>query len=453
MATHKDSKSQGLWSQIVDVRPEEWPQALLMASYFFLVITTFWILKPLKKTQFVEFYDTSGFELLSWTFSAAQAEQLAKVLNMVVALFAAMAFASLSRRFRREKLTYIFCAFLVLCFAGFTPLFEAPGPGTVWSFYLFGDMYNTLMVASFFAFLNDSVTADGAKRLYGLIVLGAVGGGAFGTTILSAYIDDFAVPVWLWISAGLSVGIAALAGAAGARFRSSGQIVEKPASDAKLDQSAPAKKASALDGARMVLRSRYLLSIALILGLYEMVSALMDFQFTSAVAHYLDGEAIGAHFATVYAITNWVAFFVQLFLTSLVMRRFGVGVALLVLPAAALLSSGGFLVMPVLLTGSALLVSDNALNYSINQSAREALYVPTTREEKYQAKAFIDMFVQRFAKALAVGLSLGVTSFISGIEGVRWLSILTLVILVAWIRIAWFAGKEFDRLTADDPSS
>jgi len=200
----------------------------------------------------------------------------------------------------------------------------------------------------------------------------------------------------------------------------------------------------------MVFRSKYLLSIALILGLYEMVSALMDFQFTSAVAHYLDGEAIGEHFALVYAITNWVAFFVQLFLTSLVMRRFGVGAALLVLPAAALLSSGGFLVMPVLLTGSALLVSDNALNYSINQSAREALYVPTTREEKYQAKAFIDMFVQRFAKALAVGLSLAVTSFISGIEGVRWLSLLTLVILIAWIRIAWFAGKEFDRLTQDD---
>jgi len=449
MATGNDPQSNGLWKQIVDIRPAEWPQALLMAGYFFLVITTFWILKPLKKTQFVEFYDTSGFELLTWTFSAAQAEQFAKVLNMVVALFAAMAFASLSRRFRREKLTYVFCTFLVLCFAAFTPLFEAPGPGTVWSFYLFGDLYNTLMVASFFAFLNDSVTADGAKRLYGLIVLGAVGGGAFGTTILSAYIDDLSVPEWLWISAGIAVVIAVFAGAAGARFRSSGDVAEQVAPD-KSSRLESGKKASALDGARMVFRSRYLLSIALILGLYEMVSALMDFQFTSAVAHFLDGEEIGAHFAFVYAITNWVAFFVQLFLTSLVMRRFGIGVALLVLPAAALLSSGGFLVMPVLLTGSALLVSDNALNYSINQSAREALYVPTTREEKYQAKAFIDMFVQRFAKALAVGLSLGVTTFISGFEGVRWLSLLTLVILIVWIRVAWFAGKEFDRLTSDD---
>lgn len=449
MANQHDEKSASLWKQIVDIRPSELPQALLMAGYFFLVITTFWILKPLKKTQFVEFYDTSGFELLSWTFSAAQAEQLAKVLNMVVALFAAMAFAALSRRFRREKLTYVFCAFLVVCFAAFTPLFDAPADGTVWSFYLFGDLYNTLMVASFFAFLNDSVTADGAKRLYGLIVLGAVGGGAFGTTILSAYIDDLSVPEWLWISAGLSIAIAVLAGAAGARFRSSGAVAETP-SDQADKQSESKPSGSALDGAKMVFRSKYLLSIALILGLYEMVSALMDFQFTSAVAHYLDGEAIGEHFALVYAITNWVAFFVQLFLTSLVMRRFGVGAALLVLPAAALLSSGGFLVMPVLLTGSALLVSDNALNYSINQSAREALYVPTTREEKYQAKAFIDMFVQRFAKALAVGLSLAVTSFISGIEGVRWLSLLTLVILIAWIRIAWFAGKEFDRLTQDD---
>ena len=59
----------------------------------------------------------------------------------------------------------------------------------------------------------------------------------------------------------------------------------------------------------------------------------------------------------------------------------------------------------MLLGRDALNTADNGFSYSINQSAKEALYVPTTREEKYKAKAFIDMFVQRFAKALAVGLS------------------------------------------------
>ena len=85
------------------------------------------------------------------------------------------------------------------------------------------------------------------------------------------------------------------------------------------------------------------------------------------------------------------------------MSRLGVGVALLFLPIAVLAGSMGFTVLPILWVGSSLNTVDNAFSYSINQSAKESLYVPTTRDEKYKAKAFIDMFVQRFAKAVAVG--------------------------------------------------
>ena len=68
--------------------------------------------------------------------------------------------------------------------------------------------------------------------------------------------------------------------------------------------------------------------------------------------------------------------------------------------------------------------------------------------EKYQAKAFIDMFLQRFAKVLAVGLSLGITTFFAGFESVRWLSLIVATILVFWIRIVRFAGREFEKRSA-----
>ena len=182
-----------------------------------------------------------------------------------------------------------------------------------------------------------------------------------------------------------------------------------------------------------------------IVGLYEMVSNIMDFQFTSAVFHFLEGADAKAHLFRIFAFTNWIALFVQLLLTSFVMVRFGVGVALLFLPIAALIGSGGFLVVPVLLFGSLLNTCDNGFSYSINQSAKEVLYVPTTKEEKYKAKAFIDMFIQRFAKALAVGLSLIMTTIFSGFDGIRWLSVVTLVILIAWIAAARYAGREFSK--------
>lgn len=75
--------------------------------------------------------------------------------------------------------------------------------------------------------------------------------------------------------------------------------------------------------------------------------------------------------------------------------------------------------------------------------------MPTTHLEKYQAKAFIDMFVQRFAKAVAVGLNLEITTLVAGFAGVRWLSLLTVLILVAWLQVARYAGREFKRLSEE----
>ncbi len=137
----------------------------------------------------------------------------------------------------------------------------------------------------------------------------------------------------------------------------------------------------------------------------------------------------------------------QFFFASFILTRFGQTVALLVMPLAAQGGSVGFMIIPGLLVGSSLNTLDNGFNYSINQSAKELLYTATSRVEKYSAKAFIDMFVQRFAKALAVGLSLAITAFFAGFESVRWLSLLTAAILLAWIFIARFAGRTFDELT------
>ena len=81
------------------------------------------------------------------------------------------------------------------------------------------------------------------------------------------------------------------------------------------------------------------------------------------------------------------------------------------------------------------------------QSAKEALYVPTTRDEKYKAKAFIDMFVQRFAKAIAVGVSLGITTVFTDFSSVRWLSIFTVVVIALWLVAARYAGHHFREVT------
>src|SRR5262249_56564979 len=111
----------------------------------------------------------------------------------------------LARRYRRQQLTYIFGAFFLVCCLGYSAIVDQPNGATVWSFYLFGDLFSTLMVATFFAFLNDSVTPDAARRLYGLIVFGGVSGGVFGATTVRAFIKSLDTAGWLWVCIGLLV--------------------------------------------------------------------------------------------------------------------------------------------------------------------------------------------------------------------------------------------------------
>lgn len=426
------------------IKQREWPFVGLMFLYFFLVITVFWVLKPIKKALFIGYYKGTGATFLG--MGGPEAEQIAKVGNMAVAFVAMVVFTLLSRRLHRQRLTFVFAGFTIAVLLGYLPLINGePGAPTVWSFYLFGDLFNTLMVATFFAFLNDSVAPQDAKRLYGPIVLGGVAGGAFGSLVVNRLIDRLDLSQWLLLAAGMIVVVAGAAYGAG-------KIV-----DANPPQ-APEKKTAegvvpgnaALEGAKLVFRSRYLLAIVTIVGLYEIVSTILDYQFTATVNHYVAKADLDNHFSTVFLITNLFALGVQLLITPTIMQRFGVRVALLVMPAAILMNSVAFLALPILWVGSLLNTTDNGLNYSINQSGKESLYTPVAREEKYRAKAFIDMFVQRFAKAIAVAVNLGLAAWFGGFEALRWLSIIAIGLIAVWILAASYAGKRFRELTGSE---
>lgn len=192
-----------------------------MFSYFFLVITSFWVLKPIKKGLFIEYYDLSGVAFGGWILTASQAELVAKILNMLVAFVAVIVFTMLSRKLHRQQLTNVFSLFIIVCLFVFSRLLLQPGDLTVWSFYLFGDLFSTLMVVTFFAFLNDSMTPDSAKRLYGIIGLGGVMGGVFGSTFVTIWFADFSTIRYLSVIVLLLLGVwVGAAVYAGRQFRS-----------------------------------------------------------------------------------------------------------------------------------------------------------------------------------------------------------------------------------------
>ncbi len=446
---------------LFELRDGEMAPTLLMSAYFFLVITTFWMLKPIKKSAFLGFYRGRKVVLslgpLSAGLDGPQAELVAKVLNMIVAGLAAMAFVALTRRYRREWLSYVFGGVFVIGFGLFSRLVDTPTELSVWAFYLFGDLFNMLMVAAFFAYLNDSVSPGVARRIYAFVVLGGVLGGVFGSTVVKAYISRFPTSTWLWTACGstsivvLIAFVVARLGLPESKSRVRTGAGEPVQGDAHEDDEPSvvtvANVRTGRAGARVVASSPYLCAIAGMVGIYEIVSTVMDYQFSATLSHYLSGAAIGEQLASVFLVTNIASLLIQVLLTRFVMQRLGIRAALSVLPFGIAVVAGGFALMPLLWVGSSMSIVDNALNYSMNQSARESLYVPTGAE-KYQAKAFIDIFVQRSAKAVGVLLSLAMGVWIrDDLTAVRSLSLVVVGLSFVWLLVARYAGTRFDELS------
>ncbi|MEO0594311.1 MAG: Npt1/Npt2 family nucleotide transporter [Myxococcota bacterium] len=441
---------------IFAIKKEEWPLALSLFAQFFLIITVFWILKPLKTDKLFAHYDNVPFVLFGLEMSASQAELIAKALNIAVAALAVAAFSNASNYLRRQNLIAFFAGFIVVALLGFSVVIENPSAGLVWSFYLFGDLFNTLMLAAFFSFANDILPSDAAKRLYGVIGLGGVLGGSVGSTTLRATMEYVSSDRWMWIAAGAVVAIVGFAFLT-ARFAKQAGLGDAADSAPKTEgeKSQPKSQGGLVAAARLVFNSRYLLALVALVAIYELVSTVLDFQYKATLEHYSQLGAIDRteSLFSVYAFTNNFSLVVQLFLTSFVMQRFNVGIALLFLPLAVLGSSATFAILPIFLAGAALSVSDNGLNYSINQSARETLYTVTTREEKYKAKAFIDMLVQRSAKGLGLGFSLIISSAFVGLTGARYLTFITIPLLIVWILIVRYLGKRFEEREEEQRSA
>jgi AAA family ATP:ADP antiporter len=221
------------------------------------------------------------------------------------------------------------------------------------------------------------------------------------------------------------------------------RIVAKRPEDGK-PAAARETASAAWEGARLVFRSKYLLTIAVIIACYELVSNIIDFQLASTVERAIEAPLQkDAFFGLVGQVVGVGSIGVQLLLTGFVMQKFGIRVALLFLPISLISGSVGFLLLPSLLFAAVMSASDNAFNYSINQSAKEALYVPTSEDVTYKAKAFIDMFVQRFGKMLSVFLNLALVATV--VEQVRWLSLITLAMTALWVVLVGYVSREYRR--------
>lgn len=431
-----------LLAPFAEVRPGEGVSALLLALNVFLLLTAYYLLKVVREPLILL---GGAFGLEGATLKAAAAAAQALLLLAVVP-----AYGRLAGRVSRMKLINTVTAVALFFLIGFNVLAYldvAVGFG----FFIWVGIFNLLIVAQFWSFANDIYSEEQGKRIFAIVGFGGTSGAIVGAWLGGVLAGALAPYHVMLVAAGVLVGATAIT-----------NLVHRASARQAGDGAARAALAPATSTAgafKLVLGKRYLLLIGLMTVTYNTVNSNGEFILGATVrdraiaevqaelpddlapdeaAGEIDeraGRLIGDFYGEFFTYVNVVSALLQLFVVSRIFKYLGVRAALFFLPTIALGSYAAITLIPVLSIIKVGKVLENGTDYSLQNTTRQALFLPTSREAKYKAKAAIDTFFVRFgdvgsfaiiySMTVLLGMSvIGVAVVNVGLVGVwMWLSV------------------------------
>jgi len=413
-------------SKMIDVRPSEVPALAWSWLYIFSLLSSYYIMRPIRDQMGV----AGGVNNLQWLFTG----------TLVGMLLLNLPFSWLVKTFPRETfiaISYRFFAANILLFA--LALYAATPEQTIWVgriFFIWTSVFNLFVVSIFWQMIVDVFNSEQGKRLFGFIAAGATLGAISGSVFTVSTVEHMASG-YLMAGAALMLEVAVfcvrrLSGLSGALSERSQIDLQQPIGG------------TLLGGFRDALSSSYLLNVSLFLLLYAVTSTFLYFQQAAVVSHSFQSRAAQtAFFASVDLGVNVLTLGVQLFLTGRILKRFGVGTTLSLLPVFSVIGFGVVALLPVLSSVVGFQLIRRAGNFAIARPTREVLFTVLPREDRYKAKSFIDTAVYRLGDqigawsfALLTALGLGLTE----------VSIVAAAVSGSWLANSWWLGRRQDVL-------
>jgi AAA family ATP:ADP antiporter len=421
-------------SALADVRAGEGVGVLLLGLNVFLLLVSYYLLKTVREPLILT---QGGAEVK--TYSAAGQ---AVLLLAIVPAYGA--FASRVSRIRLITWVTLIFVFNLLLFY----VFGVAGAREGVVFFLWVGIFNVLTVAQFWSFANDLYSHSRGKRLFPAIAVGGSLGSLVGAQAAAMIMHATGPYPLMLISAALLLICILITRII--HYRASADPVHFAAGPAE----APLAKTGALE---LLLRDRYLGLIALLVLVLNVVNNSGEFllgKFVTAEAVRVAGSNVAAqqiiigefygHYEVWY---NVVALGLQMFVVSRVFRYAGVRAALFVLPCIALVSYGSLLLVPLLPVIRWAKILENGADYSIEKTTEQALFLPTSREAKYKAKAAIDTFVKRAGDVLAAGVVYVGSALAFGVKG---FAVTNLLLTAVWVAVAVGIAREHRQRTGEE---
>lgn len=441
MEAVQKNRLESLLSLFTEVRSGEAKRALLMTLNIFLILTAYLIAKVVREPLILS---GGGAELKSY----------ASVFQVVILFGAVQLFGWLASHLSRRKLINYVTLFFVACFLLFYLALVTIGPWNGIVYFLWVGIFSLMIIAQFWSFANDIYSPEQGKRLFVLLAFGASAGGVFGPMLASLIMDLVGVYNLLLVSAGILLVSLVLT-----NYIEAG-VVRNPNTPSDETTPQPEEPQMSKEGAlKVVFQNKYLLMIAFLILIINFVNTTGEYILGSSVQQAaaelaaapgaeegVDKAYIGKFYAKFFTIVGFAGLLLQLLVVSRILKYLGVRFAIMALPVIALGAYLSIAFFPILLVVRWCKTAENATDYSLNNTVRHILFLPTTKEEKYKAKVAIDSFFQRAGDVLSAGLVF---------VGVTWLSFsilhyagVCLVLVAIWMILAFMIGKENKRLVA-----
>jgi AAA family ATP:ADP antiporter len=414
--------------RLVDVRVNEFAALIWAFFYFFFLLCSYYILRPVRDEMGIQ----GGIDNLPWVFTGTFIAMLA-----VVPLF-----GWVSSRFPRRRLLPAVYGFFILNLLLFYVMFISGWhPAMIArAFFIWISVFNLFVVSVFWSYMNDLFDQAQAKRLFGVIAAGGTAGAITGPALTSLLAQSMGIHNLLLISMTMLV----LAIVCIYRLSS---WYDQQATQAQQVVVQKPMGGSWLAGITLVTKSPYLLGICLLILLYSTLSTFLYLQQASIIqASFSDAAERTSVFAMIDLAVNSLTVLIQLFITSRLVKHLGLAVSLALIPALLVIGFVALAMAPVLTVLIVVQILRRAGNYAIMRPSREMLYTVLGREEKYKAKNFIDTVVYRGGDAAsawvydgfrAFGLSLGQIAMIAApLAGI-------------WALISWRLGNRREQLAAE----
>ncbi|HEX6439460.1 MAG TPA: MFS transporter [Candidatus Binatia bacterium] len=416
-----------LLRRFLDVRPAETRALGWSWLYIFSVLSSYYILRPVRDDMGV----AGGIENLPWLFTGTLAGMIA--VNPP--------FAALVARLPRVRFIAIAYRFFISNLLIFAVLLNAASAEqNIWLgrvFFIWTSIFNLFVVSVFWALMVDVYDSEQSKRLFGFIAAGATLGGIAGSSITASLAKEVSPVYLLFISAALIE----LAVFGVRRLSKLSQALHRQ--PAIRSDEAPIG-GSVFSGITHALKSPYLINVSVYVLLFTITSTFLYFQQAEiARQSFADRGARTAFFARIDLWVNILTLGAQLFLTHRLLRSVGVAATLAILPALSILGFGTLASMPTIAVLVAYQVLRRAGNFAFARPTREVLFTVLPREDKYKAKSFIDTVVYRLGDQLGAWSYAGLGLLGFGMTGI---AVVAVPISCAWLVNGWWLGRKQEKM-------